>query len=119
MRNPHDGRVLIDLDLMRTKFEQKAWRNTRNSEPLDYDFKSFDEWMRFALLHEAMHDVYLIKEGESRFDYETRVNKQALKRLQNNISNLELGREYFVTREVMSEVEDADGNLVEVLVPVT
>lgn len=119
MRNPHDGRVLIDLDLMRTKFEQKAWRNTRNSEPLDYDFKSFDEWMRFALLHEAMHNVYLIKEGESRFDYETRVNKQALKRLQNNISNLELGREYFVTREVMSEVEDADGNLVEVLAPVT
>lgn len=119
MRNPHDGRVLIDLELMRTKFEQKAWRNTRNSEPLDYDFKSFDEWMRFALLHEAMHNVYLIKEGESRFDYETRVNKQALKRLQNNISNIELGREYFVTRNVMTEVEDADGNLVQVPVPVT
>lgn len=96
MRNPHDGRVLIDLELMKAKFDQKAWRNARNSEPLDYDFKSFDEWMRFALLHEAMHNVYLIKEGESRFEYETRVNKQALNRLQNNISNLELGRTYLV-----------------------
>lgn len=96
MRNPHDGRVLIDLALMQEKFNQKAWRNTRNSEPLDYDFKSFDEWMRFALLHEAMHNVYLIQDGETRFAYETRVNQQALKRLQNNISNLELGRTYLV-----------------------
>lgn len=119
MRNPHDGRVLIDMELMRAKFEQKTWRNTRNSEPLDYDFKSFDEWMRFALLHEAMYNTYLIKEGESRFDYETRVNKQALKRLQNDISNLELGREYFVTRNVMTEVEDMDGNIIQVPVPVT
>lgn len=96
MRNPHDGRVLIDLALMQEKFNQKAWRNTRNSEPLDYDFKSFDEWMRFALLHEAMHNVYLIQDGETRFAYETRINQQALKRLQNNISNLELGRTYLV-----------------------
>ncbi len=114
MRNPHDGRVLIDLELMKAKFDQKAWRSTRNSKPLNYDFKTFDEWMRFALLHEAMHNVYLIKEGESRFDYETRVNEQALKRIQNNISNLELGREYLVTRDIMTEVEDADGNLIQV-----
>lgn len=119
MRNPHDGRVLIDLELMKVKFDQKAWRNTRNSKPLDYDFKTFDEWMRFALLHEAMYNVYLIKEGESRFDYETRVNEQALKRIQNNISNLELGREYFITRDVMTEVEDADGNFIQVPVPQT
>lgn len=119
MRNPHDGRVLIDLELMKAKFDQKAWRSTRNSKPLNYDFKTFDEWMRFALLHEAMHNVYLIKEGESRFDYETRVNEQALKRIQNNISNLELGREYLVTRDIMTEVEDADGNLTQVPVPQT
>lgn len=111
MRNTHDGRVLIDLELMKAKFDQKAWRNTRNSEPLDYDFKSFDEWMRFALLHEAMHNVYLIKDGESRFDYETRVNKQALKRLQNNISNIELGRTYKVTRNVLVEVKNPDGTI--------
>lgn len=35
----------------------------------------------------------------------------------NSISNLELGREYFVTRDIMTEVEDADGNLIQVPVP--
>lgn len=119
MRNPHDGRVLIDLELMKAKFDQKAWRSTRNSKPLNYDFKTFDEWMRFALLHEAMHNVYLIKEGESRFDYETRVNEQALKRIQNNISNLELGRTYRVTRQGDLDLENVNGeyNAFEVTVP--
>lgn len=36
-----------------------------------------------------------------------------------NISNIELGRTYKITREIVTEVEDADGNFVEVIVPKT
>lgn len=102
-RNPHDGRILIDLELMKVKFDHKDWRSIRNSKALDYDFKTFDEWMRFVLLHEAMHNIYQQIDGESNFDYETRINEQALKRLQNNISNIELGRYYYLT--------DSNGNI--------
>lgn len=36
-----------------------------------------------------------------------------------NISNLELGREYFITEEIMQDVQDADGNIVQAPVPYT
>lgn len=36
-----------------------------------------------------------------------------------NISDIELGREYFITQDVLTLVEDENGNLVEVPVPVT
>ena len=36
-----------------------------------------------------------------------------------DITNLELGRWYYITEDVLDEIEDADGNLVQVLVPVT
>jgi hypothetical protein len=58
-----------------------------------------------------MHNQYLKKDGESSFDYETRINNEALKRLPNNITNLELGRTYLVTSDMDTEVEDVDGNL--------
>ena len=118
-RNPHDGTILIDDVLLRQKFEEKAWRNTRNSKPLNRDFRTYEDWKKFVLLHEAMHNIYPRLEGESSFDYETRINEQALKRFDNDISNLELGREYFITKEFMEEVEDDLGNIIQVPVPYT
>jgi hypothetical protein len=57
-----------------------------------------------------MHDQYLKKDDESSFDYETRINNEALKRLPNNITNLELGRTYII--ESIKQVEEIgiDGN---------
>lgn len=109
-RNPHDGTILIDEELLKQKFKEKAWEKIRNSKPLDRDFKSYDEWKKFVLLHEAMHNIYPRLEHESKFDYETRINEQALKRFDNNISNLELGRTYLVTREYDEEIQDENGN---------
>ena len=60
---------------MKVKFDHKDWRSIRNSKALDYDFKTFDEWMRFVLLHEVMHNTYGQIDGESNFDYETRINE--------------------------------------------
>ena len=134
MRNLHDGRILMDEALMLEKFNQKAWKTMRNSRPLNYEFNSYEEWVNFALLHEAMHDIYHIQQGESRFDYESRINEEAIKRLttgvytieqqlyedqkvydsnpvfdatnpNTNISDLELGRTYKVTRNVLTQDE--------------
>lgn len=118
-RNMHDGNIYLDVQLLADKYREKAWQKARNSEPLNYDFKSPEEWINFVLLHEAMHNQYLKKNGESSFDYETRINNEALKRLPNDITNLELGRTYLITYNVDSEVEDVDGNLQIVPVPVT
>ncbi len=113
VQNPYDGRVLIDTELLRQMFNEKTWKNWRNSKPLDRDFKSYEEWEHFVLMHEAMRNTYSQLENESDFDYETRINDMALKRLDNNISNLELGRTYYVTSlvPVNEELEDGSTNL--------
>lgn len=95
--NHHDGIVRIDETLLKEKFEQKAWRDIRNSKSLNRDFSTYEEWKRFVLLHEAMHEVYKQLPGEEKFDYETRVNEQALNRFDNSISNLRLNRTYLIT----------------------
>lgn len=97
-RNTHDGNIYIDESLMRQKFAEQAWTKQRNSKPLDYNFKTYREWVNFVLLHESMHSIF--KQGdETSFEYETRINEEALKRLPNSISNLEIGRWYNVEYE--------------------
>lgn len=94
-RNTHDGNIYIDESLMRQKFAEQAWTKQRNSKPLNYNFKTYREWVNFVLLHESMHSIF--KQGdETSFEYETRINEEALKRLPNNITNLEIGRWYNV-----------------------
>lgn len=120
VRNHGNGTVSLDLSLLKQKFEDRAWRNTRNSRPLSQDFKSFDDWINFVLLHEAMHSEYKINEGESRFDYESRINDEALKRLNSSINNIELGREYLITyiESIETPLTDSFGEVQMVEVPI-
>jgi len=84
-RNIHqDNTILINLPTLTQLYSNKAWRNPRNSKPLDYDFKSFDEFLQFTMLHEIAHDSIVRQEGESTQDYETRVNQAALEQLSSN-----------------------------------
>lgn len=114
-RNMHNGNIYLDVQLLADKYIEKDWQKSRNSEPLNYDFKSPEEWINFVLLREAMHDQYLKKDGESSFDYETRINNEALKRLPNNITNLELGRTYIIERNETETIENIDtGEILEI-----
>lgn len=81
-RNIHQNNtILINLPTLSQLYSNKAWKNPRNSKPLNYDFKSFDEFLQFTMLHEIAHDSILRQEGESKQDYETRVNQAALEQL--------------------------------------
>lgn len=82
-RNINKGeKIQVVLAEMQKKFEEKAWTNPVNSEPLSQDeFSSFEELMIFMYLHEKAHEYILQEEGESLKQYETRVNNEALRRL--------------------------------------
>ncbi len=115
-RNNGDGIVSLDEALLKQKFEDRAWKYSRNSRALDQDFETYEDWLNFVLLHESMHDEYKKEEGESQFDYESRVNDEALKRLNSSINNIELGREYYITENVQidREMMDEAGNIITV-----
>jgi hypothetical protein len=89
MRNVNKGeRILMVAELMKEKFDQKAWISLAQQNdgsyatPLAEDsFKSFDEFLTFALLHEAAHNYILKEAGETTGQYEDRVNQEALRRL--------------------------------------
>jgi hypothetical protein len=89
MRNVNKGeRILMVAELMKEKFDQKAWISPAQQNdgsyvtPLAEDsFKSFDEFLTFALLHEAAHNYILKEDGETIGEYEDRVNQEALRRL--------------------------------------
>lgn len=96
--NHHDGILRLDIELLKEQYDKKAWRTPRHSKPLDRDFTSFEQYLNFVVLHEAMHEVYPRLQNEDTIQYETRINNEALKRLDSTITNLELGRTYLIAR---------------------
>jgi hypothetical protein len=82
-RNINKGeKIQVVLSEMKKKFEEKTWTNLVNSEPLSQDeFSSFEELMMFMYLHEKAHEYIFQEEGETTKAYETRINNEALRRL--------------------------------------
>jgi hypothetical protein len=89
MRNVNKGeKILMVAELMKEKFDNKAWispaqqRDGSYATALDVDsFKTFEEFLTFALLHEAAHNYILQEPGETTGQYEDRINAEALKKL--------------------------------------
>lgn len=79
MRNTKDGVIHINLDAMREIYERQGWKNPLRSAPLNYDFKSLDDFITFSLYHERAHDVIRRFANEPVYKYETRLNEWALK----------------------------------------
>lgn len=80
--------VIINPELLKQKFEEKAWTkpatlsdNSKVTPLAENEFKSFEEFFTFVLLHELAHDTLKIQEGETRGQYEDRINKAALTEL--------------------------------------
>jgi predicted NAD-dependent protein-ADP-ribosyltransferase YbiA (DUF1768 family) len=77
--------------LMREKFANKSWtkpavqKDDSKATPLAADeFKTFNEFLTFVLIHEIMHDTILQEEDETTGAYEDRINQAALKDLRDS-----------------------------------
>ena len=89
MRNVEKGKqILIVEDLLKDKFNSQAWTTpTTQSDgsvatALSTDqFKSFDEFLTFGLLHEKAHEYISKDENETIGQYEDRINQEALTKL--------------------------------------
>jgi hypothetical protein len=90
-RNVNKGeKFLFVKDLFQQKFNEKAWTKPAvlsdgsEAQPLaENQFKSINEFLTFALLHEKAHEYIFKEEGESIGEYEDRINQEALRRMSN------------------------------------
>ena len=89
MRNVNKGeKILMVAELMKEKFDNKAWVSPAQQKDgsfataLDVDaFKTFEEFLTFALLHEAAHNYILKEDSETVGQYEDRINDEAMNKL--------------------------------------
>ena len=78
-------KILVDLKKMREIYDNKSWATTVNSDPLHQDaFKSFEEFKMFTFIHEKAHESITMDLGESNKEYETRINNEAMRRMESD-----------------------------------
>jgi hypothetical protein len=90
-RNVNKGeKFLFVKDLFTQKFKDKAWTTpavlsdgSQATALLPDEFKTLDEFLTFALLHEKAHEYIFKNSGESVGQYEDRINQEALRRMSN------------------------------------
>ena len=79
--NRKEGVVYLDESELRKRFKDKAWTKPKvkgvKALP-EGQFKTLDEWRNFVTRHEFAHAKYPQQEGESKADYENRINQLAL-----------------------------------------
>ena len=90
-RNVNKGeKFLFVKDLFEQKFKNKSWTTpavlsdgSNATALLPDEFKTLDEFLTFALLHEKAHEYIFKNSKESVGQYEDRINKEALRRMSN------------------------------------
>jgi hypothetical protein len=90
-RNVNKGeKFLFVKDLFTQKFKDKAWTTpavlsdgSQATALSENEFKTLDEFLTFALLHEKAHEYIFKNSGESVGQYEDRINQEALRRMSN------------------------------------
>ena len=79
--NPAEKTVNLDLGILADKFRELAWINPKLDGVKAFDrfeFKSYEEWIKFVLEHEVAHLDHPQAKGEPDFAYENRINEIAL-----------------------------------------
>ena len=77
-------KITIDRELLKKKFDDKAWTKPKveGVNALEENiFKSYREWEKFVIEHEKAHIPNPRKEGESKGEYENRINEIALAKI--------------------------------------
>ena len=86
--------ITIDKNALEKKFNDKAWTKpqVKDVEALPKDaFKTYKEWEDFVVQHELAHTRIKQKAGESKGEYENRINQEALKVLSKPTEKIETG----------------------------
>ena len=80
------GDLYFNKDLIADAFSKKRWKNPTVSgvKPLPIDFKTETQWREFIIFHELSHFLHGQKRSERTADYENRMNRIALKSMENN-----------------------------------
>jgi ribonuclease HI len=95
-----DNTIVLNRNLLREKYYDKAWTNPLKQRDNSYAtafpediFKSYEEWETFVMEHERQHAVLGPKQvGENYGQYEDRVNRAALGELYPGIDLSFLGK---------------------------
>ena len=82
----HDKRIItLDKQRLIEMWKEKAWTKpkVKGVTPLDKNqFLTYEEWERFVLEHELAHTRSEQRKGETKAEYENRMNREALKELE-------------------------------------
>jgi hypothetical protein len=111
-------KFLFVKDLFEKKFTDKAWTKPATladgsqATPLAEDeFKSFEEFLTFGLLHEKAHEYINKKEDETVGQYEDRINQEALSRMPRFTNQLIYkDKEKRIRIEYPAEITTANGD---------
>jgi hypothetical protein len=101
-----DKTLYFDPLTTKKKYEEKAWQNPRleGVEPLSDDlFPTYWDYERFVKTHEIQHIKNPRFDGESRVDYENRINRLAVEEMNNNPFELRLKQDVDKAREVINK----------------
>jgi len=84
--NRKTGNIYFSKELIAEGFSKKSWKNPRVSgvKPLPIDFKTESQFREFVIFHELSHFLHSQRRGEREADYENRMNRIALKSMENN-----------------------------------
>ena len=75
------NKIFIDESELKKRFDDKAWSKPKlkGVDPIAEDqFKTLDEWRNFIIRHESAHAKFEQKKGETKAEYENRINQIAL-----------------------------------------
>ena len=75
------NKIFIDESELKKRFDDKAWSKPKleGVDPIAEDqFKTLDEWRNFIIRHESAHAKFEQRKGETKAEYENRMNQIAL-----------------------------------------
>lgn len=79
--NRAHNKIYLDEDELKRTFDEKAWSKPKVegvNALSENQFKTIEEWRDFVIAHESAHAKFPQKEGESKAQYENRMNEIAL-----------------------------------------
>lgn len=89
--NYSENKMKLNIKTLKEKYEKKSWTvpyelsdGTRATALPEDQFKSYEEFETFVILHEFFHFLHPIDKNETKGEYEDRINRFALEHIENN-----------------------------------
>ena len=82
--NKERHEITIDREALQKKYDEKAWTKPKVKGVIALPknvFKTYESFEQFVVEHEVLHSKFPQKEGETKGNYENRINKMAMDNL--------------------------------------